>query len=131
MGRAVTLVLDTSALLFWTLAPARLTPTAADAIARSASVLVSSISLWEIALKHRQAKLSLPMEPELFAKELESTDRVEILSVDWQTWLESVRLDWTHRDPADRCIVALATQKKCPLITSDEEIQRFYRRVIW
>jgi PIN domain nuclease of toxin-antitoxin system len=124
-------VVDTSALLFWTLDPAQLSLDASIAIDRATEIFVSSVSLWEIALKHRRGKLELPMEPYLFAQELETTDRTKILAVDWVTWLESVRLDWEHRDPADRTIVALARLQGCNLVTSDEEIRRFYALTIW
>ena len=124
-------VVDTSALLFWTLDPAQLSVAAAEAMDRATEILVSSISLWEIALKHRRGKLELPMEPFLFAQELETTDRTKVHSVDWATWLESVGLDWEHRDPADRTIVALARIHGCCLVTSDEEIRRFYSLSIW
>ena len=125
------IVLDTSALLFWTLDPTQLSVAAATALDQSTEILVSSICLWEIALKHRRGQLELPLAPKLFAQELETTDRARILSVDWATWLESVSLDWEHRDPADRAIVALARIHGCGLVTSDEEMRRFYPRAIW
>lgn len=125
------IVLDTSALIHWTVNPERLSATATAFINRATDILISSISLWEIALKHRQGKLELPLKPDAFAQQLESIDGTKIISVDWATWLESVRLEWDHRDPADRCIVALARLKGCSLVTSDEEIRRFYPQAIW
>ncbi len=124
-------VLDTSALIHWTVNPERLSATATAFLSRSTEILISSISLWEIALKHRQGKLQLPLTPNAFAQRLETIDRTKILSVDWATWLESVRLEWAHRDPADRCIVAVARLNGCSLVTSDEEIRRFYPQAIW
>jgi PIN domain nuclease of toxin-antitoxin system len=124
-------VVDTSALLFWTLDPEQLSGAAAEALDQATQILVSSLSLWEIALKHRRGKLELPMSPRLFAQELETTDRTQIVPVDWATWLESVSLDWEHRDPADRAIVALAQLQGSCLVTSDEEIRRFYPRAVW
>ena len=55
-------VLDTSALLFWTLAPERLSPQARTAIdgATPYGWLASAISLWEIGLKVQRGQLSLP-----------------------------------------------------------------------
>ena len=47
------IVLDTSALLYWTLDPAELTLNAEKAIVNADKVVVSSISLWEIALAAR------------------------------------------------------------------------------
>lgn len=57
------IVLDTSALLYWTLDPAKLSFNASRAIEEAEKVVVSSISVWEIALKVRRGKLTilLPM----------------------------------------------------------------------
>ena len=52
------IVLDTSALLFWTLDPAQLTPAAAQAIEQADRIVVSSISIWEIALKVKRGSLA-------------------------------------------------------------------------
>jgi PIN domain nuclease of toxin-antitoxin system len=46
-------------------------------------------------------------------------------------WVVAASLDWQHRDPADRVIVATATLLKCPLITSDRVIADFYTSTIW
>lgn len=127
----MTIVLDTSALIHWSFNPERLSRSAEALISSSEEILISSISLWEIALKHRQGRLQLPVTPDFFAKELETVDRTKILSVDWATWLESVSLEWDHPDPADRCIVALARRQACDLVTSDQEIRKFYPQSVW
>jgi PIN domain nuclease of toxin-antitoxin system len=46
-------------------------------------------------------------------------------------WLESVALQWNHKDPADRVIVSLAQRYNADLITSDTIIRGFYSSVIW
>lgn len=125
------IVVDTSALLYWALDPEQLSATAAQAFDSASEILLSSISLWEVALKHSRGKLELPLAPAIFALELETTDRVKVLSVDYTTWLESVALDWEQRDPADRVIVALARLHGCSLVTSDAEIRKFYPQSIW
>ena len=124
-------VLDTSALLFWTLDPAQLSASAAEAIERADRILVSSIAIWEIGIKVKRGKLEIPISVREYAERLKSVDRVEIISVDAQTWIESIDLDWEHRDPADRVMVATATQFGCPLVTSDRVISRFYARSVW
>jgi PIN domain nuclease of toxin-antitoxin system len=125
------IVLDTSALLFWTLDPARLTPQAAQAIEQSDHIAVSSISIWEIALKVKQGKLTLPMPIQEYVDRLQRLERLEILAVDVQTWLDNLELPWQHRDPADRTIVGLATRLGCPLVSSDELTAGFYPQAVW
>ena len=124
-------VLDTSALIFWTLDRDRLSDTAAAAIAEADRILVSSISIWEIGIKVNRGGLSIPLTVREFADRLIRVDRVELLPVDTATWLKNIELDWAHRDPADRTIVAVALLHSCPLVTSDRAIRNFYGNSIW
>jgi len=41
-----------------------------------------------------------------------------------------VALDWAHRDPADRVIVATAQARSLPLVTKDERLLSFYPNTI-
>jgi PIN domain nuclease of toxin-antitoxin system len=127
----MTIVLDTSALLYWTLDPALLSSNARATIELAERILVSSISIWEIALKVKREKLVIPLPIADYVERLQRLDRVEILPVDVQTWLDNLNLPWEHRDPADRTIVALATRQDCPLITSDSVIANYYPKTIW
>jgi PIN domain nuclease of toxin-antitoxin system len=125
------IVLDTSALIFWTLDPQRLSPKAKQALEQADNILISSISLWEIALKVKRQKLDIPLPINEYVDRLLRIGNLEILAVNIQTWLDNVDLPWDHRDPADRTIVALAVRNNCPLITSDEMIANFFAKTIW
>lgn len=125
------IVLDTSALIFWTLNRDRLSRTAAQAISDADRIALSSISIWEIGIKVKKEQLSIPVSIQEFTDKLEQIDRLEILPVDVQTWIKNLELDWDHRDPADRTIVATASLHACPLVTSDAAIRAFYSQAIW
>ncbi len=125
------ILLDTSALVFWTLDRERLSSTAAQAISDSDRIVVSSISIWEIGIKSRKNRLRLPLSLREFANGLSRVDRVELFAVDTPTWVESLELDWDHNDPADRVIVATATLHGCPLVTSDTRIRSYYAQSVW
>ncbi|MCY3665600.1 MAG: type II toxin-antitoxin system VapC family toxin [Gemmatimonadetes bacterium] len=125
------IVLDTSALVFWTLNRDRLSRTAAQAIADADRIALSSISIWEIGIKVKKGQLSIPLSIQEFTNKLEQIDRLDILPVDVQTWLKNLELDWDHRDPADRTIVATASLHACPLVTSDSAIRAFYSQAVW
>ena len=124
-------VLDTSTLIFWTVAPGRLSNIADQTIINADRICLSAISIWEIGLKVKRGKLDLPVSIREFTENLERTDRLEILSVDVPTWIQNLELVWDHRDPADRTIVATAVLNDCPLVTSDATILDFYSRAIW
>ena len=125
------IVLDTSALLFWTLHRDRLSEAASVAISEADRVLVSSISIWEIGIKAARGRLSIPLSVREYAERLERIARVEVLPVDTETWLVGLDLSWDHRDPADRTIVATAALNECPLVTSDRAMRNFYSRAVW
>jgi PIN domain nuclease of toxin-antitoxin system len=125
------IVLDTSALLYWTLDPTQLSAKAKQAIEQAEKIVISSISVWEIALKVKRHKLILPLTIADYVERLQRLEALEILPVDVQTWLDNLDLPWEHRDPADRTIVALATRFGCPVITSDQAIAGYYSQTIW
>ena len=125
------IVLDTSSLVFWTLDPGRLSRTAEQTIAQADRVGVSSISIWEIGIKVERGRLVLPLSGGEYLENLEQTDRVEILPVDLSTWIRNLQLDWNHRDPVDRTIVATASLRNCPLVTSDNVLRSFYEKAVW
>jgi PIN domain nuclease of toxin-antitoxin system len=125
------IVLDTSALLFWTLDPIKLSQNAKQAIEHADRILISSISIWEVALKVERQKLIIPLTITDYVDRLTHLEALEILAVDAQTWLDNLDLPWEPREPADRTIVALAARFNCPLITSDGVIAGYYPETIW
>ena len=125
------IVIDTATLLFWTLDRERLSDPAARAIEQADRIGVSSISIWEIGIKVGKGKLDLPLTVREFAGRLAQVDRVEILPVDAVTWINNLELDWDHRDPADRTVVAVAILHACPLVSPDAAIRAYHRQTIW
>jgi PIN domain nuclease of toxin-antitoxin system len=125
------IVLDTSALLFWTLDPEKLSFNAAQAIEQAEKVIISSISVWEIALKVKSGKLAISLPIADYVERLNRIDALEILPVGVQDWLDNLALPWEPRDPADRTIVALAARLDCPLLTTDSLIAKFYPKTLW
>ena len=55
---------------------------------------------------------------------------VTTVAVDVEAFLAAVDLDWAHRDPADRLIVALTQSKNARLVTCDRTIAAFYPRCV-
>ena len=129
----MTVVLDTCALFWWTAMPEKLSPAAAAACAtmEQDGGMVSSISFWELGIKARKGTIALGVSIETFCERVVSTGILEILPVDLDTWLANLALDWEHRDPADRTIVAAAMRRDAPIVTADTVIADYYPDVIW
>jgi len=126
-------VLDTCALLWWTLSPSSLSPTAARTCEKiqSEGAFISSISIWEIGIKQQRGKLDLAGSLRSYVDRLHALGSIEIIPVDENIWLQNLDLDWENRDPADRTIVATAMLKNLPIVTKDQVISDFYEQVIW
>jgi len=120
------IVLDTHALLWWALDPEKLSPAARRACERMEieGGFASSISIWELGVKVQRGKLELGIAVDDLARRIEST-AVELVPVDTRTWLRSLALDWDHRDPADRVIVATALLRGLPVLTKDAALRGF------
>ena len=120
------ILLDTHALL-WALAePARLSSRAADVIRDSRNtILVSAVSAWEIATKHRLGKLA-GAEPIISAYIAHlQTLRAEQLPITTEHALKAGGLEVEHRDPFDRMLAAQSLLEGVPLLTNDRAFQLF------
>ncbi len=93
--------------------------------------IVPSIAIWEIAIKIKNKKLDLGVDLKEYVASLKKSSVINIVPIDEDVWLESVKLEWGHRDPVDRVVVALASVNQASIITSDKQIRNFYSNVIW
>ncbi len=121
-------LLDTCALVWWSLGPERLSAKARETCnnIKIEGAIISSISIWELGIKLRKGKLEINISLEEYVKRLKQLGTLEIIPVDETIWLKNLSLDWTHRDPADRTIVATAQLKNVPIITKDDLIRGYY-----
>ena len=128
------MLLDTCALLWVTLKPEILTEQE-KAIAFNAiengNAAISAISIWEIGIKIKKGKLKIGMSLEHYVRRIQELNGIEIIPVDENIWMENLKLDWDHRDPADRTIVATALLRGCPILTKDQAILDFYKDQGW
>ena len=93
--------------------------------------VISSISIWEIGMKIKNRRIDMGCSISEFVNNLYDTENLEIIPVDEITWLQNLSLDWNHKDPADRTIVATAKLRNLPIITKDPLIRNFYPKTIW
>lgn len=125
-------LLDTHAFLWWVADSRRLSEPARDAIRNEANdVVVSAVSAWEIATKHRLGRL-----PE--AEGLASDIRGAIVGQGFSELPISVadaersgRLPGPHRDPFDRLLIAQALAHDLALVSNEEAFDRYGARRLW
>ena len=125
------LLLDTCALIFWTLDPGKLSESVSVVLKQEKDICISAISVWEVGIKEKRKKLILPLSFENYVRKLQKLKKFRIIPVDEHIWVKNIQLEWDHKDPADRTIVATALMNDCSLITSDKKILKFYKKGVW
>ena len=116
-------LLDTHAFL-WLLGSPELVPEQLrDELARPASeLIVSSVSALEVATKVRLGKLDSARHlVATWSARVQDLRAVE-LPVSAEHALLAGSLDWPHRDPFDRLLVAQALVENLTMISSDKQI---------
>ncbi|MBN2012943.1 type II toxin-antitoxin system VapC family toxin [candidate division KSB1 bacterium] len=126
-------VLDTCTLLWWTLDPNSLSKRAEQACAKidEHGAFISSITIWEIGIKIKKGLLNINEDIAAYVNRVKSLQSISIVSVDEHIWIRNLGLNWEHKDPTDRTIVATAMMKKLKIITKDKIIRDFYPDTIW
>jgi len=84
-------------------------------------VLVSSISIWELAIKEQIGRLRLNSA----LAELVKRQDFQLLPFTADHALSIVLLPLHHRDPFDRALLAQAHTEKLTLITTDQVMVRY------
>ena len=116
------LLLDTHALLWALVEPARLSATAIDAIeAHDNDVYVSIVSPWEMAI----AKARGRMDPPDDLQEQLDQRRFRLLPVTLQHTRMVESLPHHHRDPFDRMLVVQAQVEGLTIVTVDRLLRRY------
>ena len=126
------LLLDTHTMLWMLYEPNKLSPTVRALIADPANnLLVSICSLWELTIKIGIGKMEIPhSDVTALLQNLENFG-VGLLPVIPTHLLALQQLPRHHRDPFDRILIAQAKAESIPLVTKDEDIQRYDLELIW
>ncbi|MGC8476232.1 MAG: type II toxin-antitoxin system VapC family toxin [Acetobacteraceae bacterium] len=119
-GAATGLLLDTHALIWWWTDDPRLPAPARAVIADPARVVhVSAASAWELATKHRLGKWPEAASVLDQFDDLLRRSRFAPLPITPAEARTAGALDWAHRDPFDRMLLAQATALGLALVSGD------------
>jgi PIN domain nuclease of toxin-antitoxin system len=112
-------ILDTCALLFLANGDRRLSSGVRERLARAPARWYCAISAFEVALKVRQGKLSLPLAPLAWVREVELRYALAEIPMDVECCAAVAALPDHHRDPFDRFVIAVALAMQVPVVTID------------
>lgn len=126
------LVIDTHILLWMANGDSQLTTAARKAVNRAAfagRVLISAISIWEIAMLERAGRIRLSKSIHNWIEDALSAPGFILAPLTTGIAIESCNLPGDfHGDPADRIIVATARVEGARLVTSDNRIRAYARQ---
>ena len=129
-------LLDTHAWLWWVSKDRRLSPAAKRAIERSQAgnrLLLSLISIWEVAKKVEKAQLVLDRPIDQWLDQAAAQPGLQLIELTRPILVESCRLPPPfHGDPADQIIVATARDREAAVVTKDDRLRWYaHLRTIW
>jgi len=98
-------------------------------------VLISAISLWEIALKHSLDKLVVNIDIQKIPDYCEKMS-FELIPLDPAEALKSVQLPVkaNHKDPFDRMLIYQCITNGCTLVSKDKRMEQYKKdglKLIW
>ncbi len=125
-------LLDTHALLWWRLEPARLSPLARATIQDGSNQLYwSAASTWECSVKASMGRLILPDPPAVFFPRVIEEEGLVALPVNHAHAAAVADLPLHHRDPFDRLLIAQAKLEGLALLSCDAIVRLYGVTVLW
>lgn len=125
-------LLDTCAFLWFLADSPELSPAARAQIENPENeVHLSAISVWEIARKYAQGKISLPAHPAILIPALRQDSGIAALPLTEADALAAEKLQLFHKDPFDRMLIAQALMGGMAIVTADRAFEPYPVRVIW
>jgi PIN domain nuclease of toxin-antitoxin system len=125
-------LLDTHSLLWFLLDDPRLSiPGLATIEDPLNNVEVSPASYWEIAIKIRLGKYSLPEPYQTFMEREIADNDFRILPIEPKHTAMLTTMPLYHRDPFDRLLVAQASIEGIPLVSADARLDAYGITRIW
>ncbi|MDZ4805249.1 MAG: type II toxin-antitoxin system VapC family toxin [Candidatus Eisenbacteria bacterium] len=122
----MTLLLDTHVFLWMSVSPERLNANVIDRLSEpGARIFLSAATALELSIKVARGKLSLGDSVETFLGDRMRRHQLMELPMTSRHAIEVGRLEWHHRDPFDRILVAQARCDDLTLVTGDPRILRY------
>ena len=115
-------LLDTHIFLWWLSDSDRLESKIYDIISDMKNeILISSATIWEIAIKEALGKLKVDVE---MSEVIESSGFIE-LKISASCANATKKLPLIHKDPFDRMLISQAIEKDLTLISADSYIREY------
>jgi PIN domain nuclease of toxin-antitoxin system len=125
-------LIDSHSLIWGLDDPGKLTPTARSFLQdRGNTLVLSTASIWEIAIKVGKGKLPLSLPFREWMVRGIADLSLEVLPITLDHAERQITLPFHHRDPFDRLIAAQALVEGLPLVTADPIFDTYGVTRIW
>jgi PIN domain nuclease of toxin-antitoxin system len=126
------ILLDTCSFLWIITADPQLSAHAREVfVDPSHEILLSSVSTWEISLKHALGRLPLPQPPDQLIPPQREMHGIKSLPLEEEATFYLTKLPEYHKDPFDRMLVCQAIVGGLTILTPDRLIQQYPARTTW
>lgn len=125
------ILLDTHTFLWFVADNPYLSEKAKNIIESEINVLISTASLWEIAIKISLGKLTLTQPFNEFISDQLIKNDIELLPITIEHLIIISTLPFHHRDPFDRMLIAQAIRENLPIISKDNQLDSYGVRRFW
>jgi PIN domain nuclease of toxin-antitoxin system len=129
-------LLDTHAWIWWVTGDKRLSRKAKQMIetaAKSGELLLSMISVWELAKRVEKNQLILDRNIDVWLDQAINSQQLQTIELTRSILVESCRLPQPfHGDPADQIIVATCRVRGAAIVSKDQKIRKYrFVQSVW
>jgi PIN domain nuclease of toxin-antitoxin system len=118
------LLLDTHIWIWDSMEPGRIKPEVSRELDNPENTrYLSAVSIWELGLLVEKKKMHLHEPFDSWIERSQASLLLEEVALTWSVAREERAMGWSHKDPADRFLVATARVFGLTLVTADEQLK--------
>lgn len=119
------ILLDTHTFLWFVNDSVQLSLDAKALLESEVDLYLSIASLWEIAIKVRTGKMTLPKPFDEYLPQQIQLNEIEVLPIDLRHLNVITTLPLHHRDPFDRLLIAKAMVEQATIVSADVAFDQY------
>ncbi|RKD14314.1 hypothetical protein BCY91_07450 [Pelobium manganitolerans] len=125
------LLIDTQVIIWLESDPHKLSRETRTLISKESEVYFSDVSIWEMAIKIKTGKLSFDQNLETFIQKFQKDYQFIHLPIALEHIYKTQELEFHHKDPFDRLIIAQTIIEGFAIVSSDTIFDQYLSSRIW
>lgn len=124
-------LIDTQVMIWLESAPDKLSKKTRELLSKEATVYFSHVSVWEMAIKIKMGKLLINRDLGSFIEDFKNDYRFTPLPIALAHIYKTQELEFHHKDPFDRLIIAQAVFEGFSIVSSDTVFDKYTDNRVW